>query len=98
MKEQILLGKWTTDKLEQMLGEASKIRGPAARIDFISKQFLNTDYKESTLIGDINTPEVFVMNLEGVDCFTFVDYVEAMRISRLPPRISLLMPRQYLQS
>ena len=82
MKEQILLGKWTTDKLEQMLREASKIRGSAARIEFISGQFLNTDYKESTLIGDINTPEVFVINLEGVDCFTFVDYVEAMRISR----------------
>ena len=85
MKEQILLGKWTTDKLEQMLEEASKIRGSAARIDFISKHFLNTDYKESTLVGDINTPEVFVINLEGVDCFTFIDYVEAMRLSHSFP-------------
>jgi hypothetical protein len=85
MKEQIFLGKWTTDKLEQALKKASKIRGSAARIDFISKQFINTDYKELTLIGDINTPEVFVINLRGVDCFTFVDYVEAMRISRSFP-------------
>ncbi len=25
--------------------------------------------------------EVFVVNLSGVDCFTFVDYIEAMRLS-----------------
>lgn len=81
MKEQILLGKWTTGKLEQMLGEASRISGSAARIEFISGQFLDTDYKESTLVGDINTYEVFVINLGGVDCFTFIDYVEAMRLA-----------------
>jgi hypothetical protein len=30
---------------------------------------------------DENTPEVFVINLAGIDCFTFLDYVEAMRRS-----------------
>ncbi|MEW6068894.1 MAG: N-acetylmuramoyl-L-alanine amidase-like domain-containing protein [Nitrospirota bacterium] len=51
------------------------------RIDFLSRQFLDLDYIESTLIGDTNTPEVFVINLKGVDCFTFIDYIEAMRLS-----------------
>jgi len=51
------------------------------RIDYLSKQFLGTPYQESTLVGDINTPEVLVINLEGVDCFTLLDYVESMRLS-----------------
>jgi hypothetical protein len=29
----------------------------------------------------MSNPEVFVVNLAGVDCFTFIDYIEAMRIS-----------------
>jgi len=30
----------------------------------------------------MNTPEVFVIDLQGVDCFTYLDYIEAMRLSR----------------
>lgn len=77
----IILGNWTQDKLEHMMNESSKIKGAGARINFLSRQFLGMDYKESTLIGDTNTKEVFVINLEGVDCFTFIDYIEAMRLS-----------------
>jgi hypothetical protein len=44
-------------------------------------QFLDLEYAESTLIGDINNPEVFVINLEGIDCLTFIEYIEAMRLS-----------------
>lgn len=78
---QICLGKWTQDKLEHILSESSKIKGAGSRIGFISKQLLGTDYRESTLIGDINTPEVFVMNLKEMDCLTFIEYIEAMRLS-----------------
>lgn len=77
----IILGRWTEDKLDEILHESSKIKEAGSRIDFLSRQFLGTDYKESTLIGDARAPEVFVINLEGVDCFTFLDYVEAMRLS-----------------
>ncbi len=80
-KEVIIFGKWTEDQLDNIIRQSSEIRDVSGRIDFLSKQFLNTDYKESTLIGDINTPEVFVMNLEAMDCFTYIDYVEAMRLS-----------------
>jgi len=81
MREQINLGKWTEEGLGLLLNEASGIRAAGERIAFLSRHFLKTAYKESTLIGDANTPEVFVINLETVDCFTFLDYIEAMRRS-----------------
>src|SRR3989304_5925906 len=78
-KELIILGKWNEKQLDHIIRESLGIPDLDKRIDFLSEQFLNVDYKESTLIGNINTPEVFVINLEGVDCFTYIDYVEAMR-------------------
>src|SRR4030042_4218894 len=80
-KEFILLGKWTSEKLDAILHESSKINDTGLRIDYLSKQFLGTPCQESTLVGDMNTPEVFVINLEAVDCFTFLDYIESMRRS-----------------
>jgi len=81
MKEQIDLGRWTDESLGLLLKEASGISGAGNRIAFLSRHFLKTAYKESTLIGDASSPEVFVINLEAVDCFTFIDYIEAMRLS-----------------
>ena len=81
MKEQILSGKWSEEELNDLLREASSIIGPGKRIDFLSGQFLGTKYQESTLIGNADTAEVLVVNLESLDCFTFLDYIEAMRRS-----------------
>jgi len=80
-KELILLGEWTPEKLDSILDEGMKINDIGLRIDFLSRHFLETPYQEFTLKGDINTQEVFVINLESVDCFTFLDYVESMRQS-----------------
>jgi hypothetical protein len=79
--EHIELGKWTEEKLDRMLAEAASIAQIGSRIAFISGQFMDTAYKESTLIGDARTPEVFTINLQAMDCFTYLDYVEAMRLS-----------------
>jgi hypothetical protein len=79
---QIILGKFSEDILDDLLMESSQTSDTGARINFLSKQFLNIPYKEATLIGDNTTPEEFMINLEGVDCFTFLDYVEAMRTSK----------------
>ena len=76
-----LRSKWTPKKLDTLLQESSKISDAGIRIDYLSKQFLGTPYQESTLIGDINSPEVFVINLKAVDCFTFLDYIESLRRS-----------------
>lgn len=75
------LGKWTTALLDNILKEAASIRDSGERIDYISRLFLNTPYKESSLIGSMSLPEVLVINLEGMDCMTFIEYVEAMRLS-----------------
>ena len=81
IKTYIRLGKWTDRDLDRILNESSLIHDIGKRIDFLSRQFLGLTYTESTLIGDSNTPEIFVINLEGVDCFTFAEYIEAMQLS-----------------
>ena len=75
------LGKWTVELLDIIIREAAAIEDTGKLIDFLSKKFLNTPYQGSTLIGDIDTPEVIVINLEGMDCMTYIEYVEAMRLS-----------------
>jgi hypothetical protein len=76
------LGRWSAGELEEMLAAASAMDGLSARIDFISSRFLGVPYGESTLIGSPGVPEVFVIDLQAVDCFTYLDYVESMRLSR----------------
>lgn len=75
------LGKWTEAELDKIMREASQIEDAGLRIEFISGFFIGLEYKESTLLGNISTAEVFVINFSGVDCFTFIDYIEAMRLS-----------------
>jgi hypothetical protein len=64
-----------------MLARAASIGEVGPRILFISERFLGVPYQEHTLIGDAETPEIFTINLQAVDCFTFLDYIEAMRLS-----------------
>lgn len=80
-REHIILGKWSESEMDTIIRRGSQIDNTGKRIDFLSKHFLHTHYRESTLIGDSMTEEVMVINLEGVDCFTFIDYMEAMRLS-----------------
>jgi len=80
--EHIILGKFSEKRINHLLQESPPIYDVSARIDFLSWQFLGVPYQESTLIGDRDTDEVFVINFEGVDCFTLLDYVEAMRVSK----------------
>ncbi len=77
----ILLGKWTESGLDGLLRESSRIADTGERIAFLSGQFKGVEYRESTLIGGPDTPEELVINLEGVDCFTFSDYIGVMRLS-----------------
>jgi hypothetical protein len=80
-KELITMGQWSVETLETLMREAGSIDDPGDRIEFLSRRFLGMLYQESTLIGDQKREEVLVINLEAVDCFTFIDYVEAMRLS-----------------
>jgi hypothetical protein len=82
MKEKILLGVWSEEGLDGLIAESTKIKDIGERISFLSGQFLGVPYKESTLIGSATMPERLVVNIEAFDCFTFLDCVEAMRLSR----------------
>jgi hypothetical protein len=79
--EQIDLGQWTEHDLDMILQEASRISENGKRIDILSRHFLEVKYRENTLAGSSITPEVFVINLDALDCFTFLDYIESMRLS-----------------
>lgn len=79
--EQILLGVNTLQELEHILRTASNFADPGERIRFLSDHLLGTHYAESTLMGGHKNPEIFVINLEQVDCMTFIEYLEAMRLS-----------------
>ena len=79
--EQIDLGQWTEHDLDMILQEASRISENGKRIDVLSRHFLEVKYRENTLAGSSITPEVFVINFDALDCFTFLDYIESMRLS-----------------
>ena len=74
-------GRWTEDELDRLIHQTAAIRGAGERIAFISGHFLGIPYRQATLIGDSHVPENLVIDLGGMDCFTFLDYVEAMRMS-----------------
>ena len=78
-KEVVDLGGWSRGKIEQLLVDAGRIPELGRKIEFISAAFLETPYLADTLIGSAETAEVFVLRLDGVDCFTLLDYVEALR-------------------
>lgn len=52
------------------------------RISRVSSAFLNTPYVTDTLMGSAEEPEALVINFHGVDCFTLIDYVQALSQSR----------------
>ena len=80
-KDHVNLGKWGREEFERMLRTASAIGRISERIRFISAAFLGVSYGKSTLIGGNDEAEAFVIDLEAMDCFTFIDYVEAGRLS-----------------
>lgn len=52
--------------------------------DTVSRQFLGTPYGANTLVGSADVPEELVIELERVDCFTYADYVEALKRADTP--------------
>ena len=80
-RESINLGRWTIDDLNELLLKAAITGSAGERIAFLSGHFLGIPYLENTLVGGTNTEEVFVINLTSVDCYTLIDYIEAMRLS-----------------
>lgn len=61
-------------------------------ISRVSSAFLDAPYQADTLIGGPGTPEVLVVNFNGLDCSPLADYVEALTRSN-DPKFSLLAPQ-----
>lgn len=79
--EKIILGKWYKYELNNIIHQASQIKDDGERIRFLSEKFLGTPYVGGTMLGDKYETEILVINLAGLDCLTYLDYIEAMRRS-----------------
>ena len=75
------LGTWTEKTLSDVIQEFAFLSDAGEQINSISEKFLGTPYEGSTLVGDAETPEQLTVHLAGLDCFTYIDYVEAARHS-----------------
>jgi Protein of unknown function (DUF1460) len=70
---------------EQMLESLLTVRdsaasaGPSQRAEILSRQFLGVPYGANSLVGSAEQPEQLVVELQMVDCFTYADYVEALK-------------------
>lgn len=61
------------------LAQAGRLPDPGERVVRISALFLGTPYRAQTLGGGAGVPERLRIVLDAVDCFTLLDYVEALR-------------------
>jgi membrane-bound lytic murein transglycosylase B len=61
------------------VGNHASRSGLPERSELVSRQFLGVPYGANTLIGSANEPEQLVVELQKVDCFTYADYVEALK-------------------
>jgi len=68
--------------IAKILRESDGSRRPGDRITSISRHFLDTPYLANSLIGSPTENEQLVLRLDGFDCFTFLDTVEALRRSK----------------
>ncbi|MEV6770051.1 DUF1460 domain-containing protein [Nocardia sp. NPDC051030] len=70
----------TSRKLDELL--ALRATQPLASkgdlITSLSSRFLGTPYGANMLIGSASQPEQLVIDFRAVDCFTYLDYVEAL--------------------
>jgi soluble lytic murein transglycosylase-like protein len=70
---------------EHRLADLLRTRNEAAQqqvpslAESVSRQFLGVPYGANTLVGSATRPEELVVNVEAVDCFTYADYVEALK-------------------
>ena len=54
------------------------MKGVAARVESISGRFLGYPYLAHSLVGSVDTPEVFNDSLAGFDCVTYIESVLAL--------------------
>lgn len=75
------LGRFNPQSLQEIIERAGQLEEDGPRIEFLSRQFLDVPYGEDRLVGAADTPEALTINLTALDCYTYLDYVEALRRS-----------------
>lgn len=75
------LGRFSPQSLQEIIAGARGLEAAGQRIDFLSRQFLDVPYGAERLVGTADTPEALTINLAALDCYTYLDYVEALRRS-----------------
>ena len=75
------LGRFSPLSLQEIIVRAHRLEAAGPRIEFLSRQFLDVPYGARTLLGSADTPEALTINLAALDCYTYLDYVEALRRS-----------------
>ncbi len=65
-------------RVQQLLAETKAIESAGARMEQISRTFLNCPYTADLLIGSAQTPEAFAVSLDGFDCVTYIETVLAL--------------------
>ena len=81
VKPTLDLGRFSPQSLQEIVERAGRIEEQGQRIDFLSRQFLDVPYGAERLVGTADTPEALTINLAALDCYTYLDYVEALRRS-----------------
>lgn len=69
---------FTSRKIDELLAARGGGASKGDLVELLSRQFLGTPYTADMLIGSANEPEQLVIDFRGVDCFTYLDYVEAL--------------------
>ena len=77
-------GDTGSSELAQILTSTRDIEQPGDRIVAISVHFLDRPYLANTLVGGPDEAERLVVALNGFDCFTLLDAIEALRRSTQP--------------
>lgn len=75
------LGRFSAGELTQRIVDARELAGQGDRIEALSSTFLDVPYQGHRLVGSATVAEQLTINLSGLDCFTYLDYVETMRRS-----------------
>lgn len=73
----------TGRRIDELVAVRAQSAGlaPGALIEVLSRQLLGTPYQANMLVGSATVPEQLTIDLRAVDCFTYLDYIEAARRS-----------------
>lgn len=77
-KMDIHINEYSLNMLEFILQNKKNYSDYYSLVDFISSRFLNNPYEGNTLSSPDDNFEVLVIKFDGVDCYTYIDYVQAL--------------------